>query len=67
MSIVRRIRFPRPRTPAEPLTAVAYPMEPIVWHEAGGWSVGWSDDAPAFEARNLAVDTWRRRTHARPP
>jgi hypothetical protein len=55
---VLRVRLPRSPKPVEPLTPIE-PLEPIVWHETGGWSLGWSDDAPGdYPTRAFARDVW---------
>jgi hypothetical protein len=54
--ITRRIRFPLPRQRTEPpRPPLVEPTEPIIQHETGGWSVGYSDDAPVFESRAFAA------------
>jgi hypothetical protein len=30
------------------------PVEAVIWHETGGWTIGWNDEAPAFPTRNFA-------------
>jgi hypothetical protein len=61
--IARRLYLPRPRKIAEPPAPPVEPMEPIVWHETGGWSV-WHDVEryPSREfAQQIAAQTEVRR------
>jgi hypothetical protein len=56
----RIIRLSRPRKPAEPQPAQMQPMEPVIWHETGGWSVGWRDDVEGFPSHAFARAAWLR-------
>jgi hypothetical protein len=62
---VRRIRLPRPPKIAAPPLAPECP-EPVVWHELGGWTVGWCDSAPVFLSRAHATAVAIARTVATP-
>ena len=55
MSTVR-IRFSRPRKPAEQIPKPACPIEPVVQRDDGFSSIGWHDDAAGpFETRTFAA------------
>jgi hypothetical protein len=56
----RRIRLPRSPKISEPQLphSLQPPMDPIVWHETGGWSVGWHDEAERFPSHAFARDVW---------
>jgi hypothetical protein len=59
--ITRRIRFSPPRKIAERLPSGAYPVDQIIKHEDGWWSV-WHD-TERFPTRGFAQAVWfARRT-----
>jgi hypothetical protein len=44
-TVTRRVRFSNPRK-------LVTPVEPIIWHETGGWSV-WNDNTEGFPSRKF--------------
>jgi hypothetical protein len=58
------IMISRPRKSAESLPSLStQPMEPVIQHETGGWTVGWRDDVEDFTSHAFALAAWLRRQH----
>jgi hypothetical protein len=57
--ITRRVRFSRPPQKSDERIPPSMPMEPIVPHENGGWSI-WNDDE-RFPSHEFARASWLRR------